>query len=63
MCCLSMKSIFSVAFHKWKTFTVPNSSSIVEPLFWEPETPKTLLNNMEKALPQTPKRKEKYRIT
>lgn len=42
---------------------IPNSSSIVEPLFCEPETPKTLLNNIEKALPQTPKTKQKWRTT
>lgn len=43
-------------------FTIPNSSSMVEPLFCELETPKTLLNNIEKALPQTPKIKQKHRI-
>lgn len=44
-------------------FTIPSSSSIVEPLFCELETPKTLLNNIEKALPQTPKIKQNQRIT
>lgn len=31
---------------------------MVGPLFWELETPSTLLNNIENALPQTPEKEK-----
>ena len=35
----------------------------MEPLLCDPETPKTLLNNIEKALPQTPKEEQTQNMT